>query len=409
MNIFTKTRARRFLRSCYDLLKNEDSTEDQVLDEFLDEGLLQAQIDQIGNYTLNHVQKQEHRETISLYGRDPKEIEKASLQLAYLKENFKYQEAFKKFKGFFQDRNTPRENGQENPCSFFEFVRCLSSLYRFGISPKSVGLLYLATDHDLLKLLDPACELDTPDKYVRACLSVMFEPVGITQIYPPFTDQEHVVGCESQAIQDIEDLKLKPFERLLKVDLRVKSSQLSKQFNGFLRITSVHHKVVRKVGWIKAFKSLRQWVSREAFESHSHWNIDNSREREEAWQQLKIWKLKKNHKSFTEIAKELNITPDTAKHAFYKAYERSQNKKHDPDIIREKFSKVRKETFDGICASCPNKGNYPDCIETCPDALQYIDQDQVKLNWRETPLSELNTTLEDDVFFDRLQYKNTIR
>lgn len=408
MNLLTKIRARRFLRSCYNLLKNEDSTEDQVLDEFLDEGLLQAQIDQTGNYTLNHAQKQEERETISLSGRDHKEIEKASLELAYLKENFKYQETFKEFKGFFQDRDTPRENGEENPCSFFGFERRLSTLYRFGISPKSVSFLYLADDHDLLKFLDPACELDTQDKYVRVCLSVMFKPVGITQIYPPFTYKEPV-GCESQVIQYIEDLKLKPYERLLKVDLRVKSLQLRNQFKAFIGTASVHHRVVRKIGWIKDFKSLRQAVSKEEFESHSQWDLDISRNRKEALQQLEIWKLIKKHKSLEEVAQELDITPDTAKHAFYKAYERSQNEKYDRDKLKKEFAKVSKEKFDEICASCPRKDDFPDCFETCPDALRYINQDQVNLNWRETPLSEMNAKLDDDVFFDRLQYKNTIR
>lgn len=143
------------------------------------------------------------------------------------------------------------------------------------------------------------------------------------------------------------------------------------------------------------------------------WEVDDSRRKPKAWQQLNIWKLRKKHVSFEEIAEKFNIPADTAKHAFYTAYERTQNKKYDPDVMRKAFSKVDKTELEAVCASCPNKGNYPDCIATCPEALRYIDQDQRKLNWRETPLSELapaksgNDMSETD-FLDHLQHKNTI-
>ncbi len=321
------------------------------------------------------------------------EAKNVELRLAFLKENFEYQQRFEEFKRSFKFEGDSEK-----------FEKKTTWLFPSGFFPTSLSNLFSAAAHGvLLRLLDPEVDIDK-DKELSDILPLCITLVGhgITQV---------IVRGHPEGSDQMYDVTPQPYQRLLLVDLRRSPKALEKEFKRFLSVEREYHKRARATSFFRKLQRLPNPLRKGIFKllkPYSSWEIDKSRKRKEARQQLKIWKLKKEHISFAEIAKELNITADTAKHGFYKAYERSQNKKHDPDIIREKFSKVSKETFDGICASCPDKGNYPDCIETCSDALRYIDQDQVKLNWREKPLSEFNTEVEAGHFRDYLQYKNTI-
>jgi hypothetical protein len=162
---------------------------------------------------------------------------------------------------------------------------------------------------------------------------------------------------------NIDSTYLKPSERLLRVDLSRKKSDLMKEFKSFLD----------RVGDYRKAETLPdQWR-----DNYKTWGPDTSRERAEAWQQLKIWRMRKERIPFSEIARAMEITQDTAKKAFYKAYERTQGRVYDPDRYRKDGQKMNTWDLTTICQNCPNKKKCNETGELCPEVLRYVDQDYV--------------------------------
>ncbi len=328
------------------------------------------------------------------------------LCIDFLKENFEYQEAFAELKSCFQDDADRPE--------FDAFVKkLLPFLSKLGFTTPKIssyldGLYSLRTKdrkraEGLLELFDP--EKENRELYESLLSWKEFHlPKGVIQILPENKCEDyHLPEAPFKRVSNAFE-GLLPYQRLLLIDLRVKKGELEEEFSNFIDIVHLLQREALQVN------TDHPELDKRHMKAYSSWEIDKTRERKEAWQQLKIWKLRKKYMGFKEIAEELNIKADTAKHAFYKAYERSQNKKYFPDVLRKKFSKVSRTSLDIICASCPNKGDSLnlDCFTTCPGALRYIKQDQVELNWREKPLSKLVARENYDDFLDHLQYKNSI-
>jgi hypothetical protein len=118
------------------------------------------------------------------------------------------------------------------------------------------------------------------------------------------------------------------------------------------------------------------------------WDIDNSRFRDEAWEQLKIWDLRRKkeivrrrgsgsvftkRRTFGRISNELKLTEDLVKKRFYRAHEITQGLKYDIEKNRELWI-IRKSELGSECGICEIRDT---CADPCPDVLRFIDQDHV--------------------------------
>jgi hypothetical protein len=186
---------------------------------------------------------------------------------------------------------------------------------------------------------------------------------------PPFYFYDDVPGVSHKPTRtpfeagSINTHYLKPWERLLRVDLSRRKTDLMAEFKAFLD----------RVGDYRKAEDLpKEWLN-----NYQWWEPDTSRERAEAWQQLKIWRMRKERIPFSEIARAMEITQDTAKKAFYKAYERTQGRVYDPDRYRKDGQKMNTWDLTTICQNCPNKKKCNETGELCPEVLRYVDQDYV--------------------------------
>lgn len=290
----------------------------------------------------------------------------ARLKLAILKENFEYQEFFKEFKK--RDKNN-------FPGEMFA---------KFGIT----GYAYFVTDpryNDCIKLLDPTQEITgLKPEWVDHKLPLLFYSPAVVNI--EVDGQPFLSGCferifkggASMPLPSMMRKGMKPFERLFKVDLRKKKNQLLKEFKNYLDGVYAKKKQAEDDPY------------------YSFWEQDLSRYREESWNHLEVWKLKKQNLSFIDIGIKLKITEDTAKKSFYRAYELTQGKKYDFQELQRKAGIVRKEEMERICATCPNRDTCTD-YEICPDVLRYITQDELDYS-REKLLKEDSDARKDYLF-----------
>jgi hypothetical protein len=259
--------------------------------------------------------------------------EAARLRLACLKENFEYRD--------FWDEHKPEvleffQGGRWTVGTSWGF---LPGLERFDIHYPAVVLL---PAEDSLSLLDPYIEQVT--EKASSVVPRLFRTLapGITQITREGAPQE--ADAVSLALTFNRPIEPEPHERLLMVDLTKPRAQLVAEFKALLD----------KAG------------------------TDASRHREEAFQQLEVWRMVGRGQKFRQIAQALGITEDAAKHAHWRAYERTQGRKYDPEKYRR--AAIHKKSLLLTCGDCPSRVTctLESMKKTCPAVLRYIDQDEVK-------------------------------
>jgi hypothetical protein len=180
----------------------------------------------------------------------------------------------------------------------------------------------------------------------------------------PFYFYDDIPGVSHQLTKtpmeagNIDNTYLKPSERLLRVDLSRKKSDLMAEFKAFLD----------RVGDYRKAETLPdQWS-----DNYKTWEPDTSRERSEAWHQLKVWRMRKERIPYSEIARAMGITQDAAKKALYKAYERTQGRAYEPGRYRKDGQKLNTWDMTKTCQTCPVRRT---CSELCPEILRFADQD----------------------------------
>ena len=240
-----------------------------------------------------------------------------------LKENFHYREIFEQF--------------EVAPIALFEKL-----CQEFGLNPSFYDPVHDPVTQEevppseLLTLLDPSKDLAKVQcRKLIDELAFLFHKQGI-----------HQINCESE--------DMKPHHRVLVIDLRMRDSDLERQFKAFLdfetsrRESRLHHNL--------------------PYGGYQSWEKDSSRFRREAEEQLIVWNLRKQRKTFPEIASTLAITEELVRKRFYRAYELTQGMRFD----REHFSRnLLKEVKP--CDQCPARES---CTELCPDALFFVKQDE---------------------------------
>jgi hypothetical protein len=136
------------------------------------------------------------------------------------------------------------------------------------------------------------------------------------------------------------------------VDLRKKKAELKKEFEAFLHDMYRHRKNTKDSEWKK---------------SYSRWKPDTTRTRDDAWQPLGVWKLRREKKGYAAIARIMKMTVGAVKMSFYKAHKIIEGFPYDREKYKLKHWNLRE------CATCkehPDRGG--PCKELCPDAKDQI-------------------------------------
>jgi hypothetical protein len=339
-------------------------------------------------------------------------LEKAKLKLALLKENFEFQEFYKLLKSdsfeICPELRRPNEPFDDFIKRLFEVER--GKLFCFGNAANKFfhlnvneyfilqALKEKITLKEIIEFLDPEFNPpeDMPEKMKKLLIN-LFEGRGVQKlnmIEGSIQWDFHVPD------RDVKYKRLAPYERIIKIDLRKRKSQLEKEFKKI-----VEHEIntrdemrdnspklfdfMRKYGlsddfnWLAFFNKFIKAEVKTQKEGGSKpsglyffkgnyvlWDFDSSSIRKETWQQLKIWKMRKGRpkKTFREIARDLDISEDLAKKSFYNVWEKIFGTSYD----KEKFNELLKHPYkycstceDEVCKENLKKGFYwnPCCPE----------------------------------------------
>jgi hypothetical protein len=201
--------------------------------------------------------------------------------------------------------------------------------FRFGIRDS------LPTRHNhpplgqALDLLDPRADArEIPEAVRRSVLPHLFYTPGIREVIPASVQARRGRG---EAPWRTTSPDCEPYERLWKIDLRKKPSQLLREFKGALAAVDGHREMDPG--------------------AYAGWTQDRTRKRAEAWTHLKVWQLRRRipKPSFAEIGKELRITEEAAKKSLLRAGELIYGRPFTRKVweeMREEYSELCPEMFE---------------------------------------------------------------
>ncbi len=231
---------------------------------------------------------------------------------------------------------------------------------------------------EILKLLYPGRDLDDLHPLIAKGLPLLFyspgvEEFGLAHGMVVYEGNLCYRRYKPEISGDVER-----YERILKVDLRKSQTQLAQEFKSLLE----HEREYLIVG--KRLEPTMEKVldSEKSLNSGGlfNWDIDNTRQWNETWEQLKIWDLRRKkeivrrrgdgpaftiRRTFRRISSELKLTEDLVKKRFYRAYEITQGRKCDIEKNRELWI-MRKCELENECGTCEIRDT---CTDPCPDIL----------------------------------------
>lgn len=319
--------------------------------------------------------------------------ERGKQKLAFLKENRFYRQAHERAKEtilkpaekLLQKQKKKLLKGQtlENPIFFFypdhegsqhDMANYLwQHCPAFGIEPLSFPAPFFhLSENEISTLLDPEKDTSQLSQKAIELLPNLFEqPI----INIGMKSKGDVVQLERNGtiLQESQNIEMRPYERLLKLDMRRKKADIVAELDAFID---------------REQKRYRRYTD-------EGWNPDSTRSSKEAWTQLKIWQLWKQGQGFKRIVPQVNMTYDAVKMAFHKAYERIYNIPY--NIIDVWENESRSVPMPDIKQFCKNCSDYP-CKTPCPEYLElienYISQDSVKQ--KEIPISQMKIAESED-------------
>lgn len=277
------------------------------------------------------------------------------LRLAILKESAAYRAFWGKHGGkeavsayvevYFS--NNPDLQAQKVPPEMRELADALSDgLNAFGVIIKANQ-----TGDDLLQSLDPFNE-ESPES-----LPVTFwVEVPVVQVI----DLERSRLIEYDFFIDKSQVDtLSPSERILVIDVSCRKNEILKEVERFLDS-------------IKEARGIAHLLPDEEYrKNYEMWQPDISRRREEAWNHLKVWRLRRQRKSYLEISHQTGIRVDAAKKAFTRAYELIEGRRYDPERFKRTHAEIQAPELKRTCKTCPERDT---CNELCPDLHPHIKQ-----------------------------------
>lgn len=175
---------------------------------------------------------------------------------------------------------------------------------------------------------------------------------------------------------------LQPSQRLIRIDLaRGKTAILEDVAHYIDRVAELRKEDVPWAG------------------NYEQWDFFNKRERDETWQALKVWRLRRRKIPFLMIKKETGLSVTAAKAAYYRIYELIEGRRYDKEKFKEFYQKIQAEEQKGeiACASCKE---LPNCGKTgnyCPDMLALLpDFGPQRESFLHKPLDEVLENYDPD-------------
>jgi hypothetical protein len=284
----------------------------------------------------------------------------AELKLALLKENFEFQEFYEKLKNdpytVCPELRKPEENDYDKYRHRIAFLDATGNQFFGGYAKEFSHLgLYnkffpmvqesvkISTD-DILSLLNPQKDVsDVSSPELKKMLPLLFYSSGVTQYDFGLARKKFVDKDGGRYWQYKTLIDLYPWERIVKINLRKKKDQLINEFEKFL---DKNYKLQKAA--ISVESGLRKEGADYTLETAYEWDLDASRNRiKKGWEQLEVWKLRKQRKSFQRISLEMGQSEDLTRKRFYRAFELILGEKYDKGfwkrLVHERFERMAKE------------------------------------------------------------------
>ena len=221
-----------------------------------------------------------------------------------------------------------------------------------SLAAENVGWLHILT------VLNPYSE-DIPDQ----CPIFFNTPLPVCAVKPKgynfFDLPLHYITAEEAEVE--------PAVRLLAVDFSRKKNEIMKDIS-YCYDQIAESRAKNGYGW-KCF-----------VDNYTKWEPDTNKPRKETWNHLKVWRLRRQRKTFLQIFQETKIRVDAAKKAFARAYELIEGRCYDPKRYKREYAEIQAPELKKTCSTCPARN---DCAELCPDVLFFVDQDQTSLSERQ--------------------------
>jgi hypothetical protein len=269
------------------------------------------------------------------------DLDTAKLRLALVKENFDFRRFFEKLRDdpyatcpelrkpneIYEDYSTRVHLMEIKHYPFFA-----GQARNFGVNERF--LLWtqqgdpVVSLSEILDLLNPKKDLTHfAHTGLLNLLPAMFYFRGVSKI----SHRKGIVAFGQTPTEG--ETQLRPYELILEVDLRKRKAQLLDEFKEIIE------------------KELEIWKAGKGLKlgSYVNWSPTNSRERKEAMDQLEVWLLRKQKRSFQWIARTKGITEDLAKKRFYRAYELTQRKPYNPERFKKTSRSPRIYDLDKTC------------------------------------------------------------
>lgn len=249
-------------------------------------------------------------------------LEQSKLRLALLKRNFEYQKFFSAFLDCYKEHRKVHDG-----------VWPGKDFAKFGL----VCLRFFVGHPQYREIID----LVNPQKDISACSNNLVADVLPRLFYDHAVELIEVgkishleEGGTLSRIWVVNERGLKPWERLYKVNLSKKKTQIMKEFEGYL-----------ERAYLKNAED-------------STWSPNRKRNRDEAWVQLEVWDLwsdagrKPWQRTFRAISREVGRKESTVKSQWYRAYELINGEPYDP--ISKYSTEEKRAEADQLCAQCPS-------------------------------------------------------
>jgi hypothetical protein len=309
------------------------------------------------------------------------------LRLALLKESAAYRafwrgvepnilSAWIKYKRFFESPSRMYSYHENMLCNF-EFIYCYMSLDDTPAATCENSTVCKLTESFRTGLLQFHIKAEHPIETIPSVLDP-FNDDELPRILPiSFSDRVSAIKQVSIKQSPIEHRNfidgfdecidiLEPEERMFVIDVSRRKGDILAEMEIYLDRIPKIRKIAHK------YESFAK--------NYVEWQPETNRQRiEETWQALKVWKLRRQKKTFLTISNETGLRVPAAKKAFARAYELIEGRLYNPELFKKLYQVILSAEVKRTCKDCPERAT---CTDPCPDVLAFIDQEHVKLHER---------------------------
>ncbi len=227
------------------------------------------------------------------------------------------------------------------------------------------SLNYEDSPQNFFPILDPYNEEELPDPLPKFIIFFDQRATMSQVLFDATSPNEHPKGGVNITVCEE---ALAPGERMLIIDVTRRKSDILAEMGRFL----------------DSISNFRKQADNPWAEEYATWQPETERQREEeTWLALKVWKLRRQKKTYLEISKETELRVPAAKKAFARAYELIEGRLYDRERFKKVYQKIQSAEVKRTCKDCPERDT---CVDPCPEVLPFLEQDYIGLAELISPL-----------------------